>query len=252
MDLTKAQVLITGGSEGIGRALAERFLKEGSRVIVTGRSVDKLEKTAAALPGLEYAVSDIGQASARIALAEYIRHKMPGINILINNAGIQRRTGLAADHAPWSERQQEIDILLAGPVHLNDLLIPLLSKRESLIVNVTSGGAYIPQVFAPLYSACKAALHHYTMVLRHALQKTPCRVVELVPPAVQTALAGPGNTHGADLETFADQVFAMLTASNTKIIGYGPTADIAVSIFGKPQSELMEASAARFPVEQYE
>jgi len=89
-------------------------------------------------------------------------------------------------NATWIERQVEIDILLSGPVHLNHLLIPLLLavNKKALIVNVTSGGAYIPQAFAPMYSACKAALHHYTMTLRHALSATQCKVAELIPPAI--------------------------------------------------------------------
>jgi short-subunit dehydrogenase involved in D-alanine esterification of teichoic acids len=122
---------------------------------------------------------------------------LPGFNVVINNAGIQRRVSLASDTAPWSERQAEIDILLAAPVHLNHLLIPLMlrSKQPALIVNVTSGGAFVPQVFAPVYSACKAALHSYTVTPRHALQGTWLRVVELVPPAVQTGLGDPGATH---------------------------------------------------------
>jgi len=159
------QILITGGSSGIGLGLAERFLKDGARVIITGRDPEKL---AAVHPGLETFVNDISQIQQREALAIHIAKTMPGIDMLINNAGIQRRVALADDQALWPDRQNEIDILLAAPVHLNHLLLPLLlqESKTSTIVNVTSGGGYIPQVFAPLYSACKAALHHYTMSLR--------------------------------------------------------------------------------------
>jgi uncharacterized oxidoreductase len=144
--------------------------------------------------------------------------------VVINNAGIQRRIALAADSAPWSERQKEIDTLLSGPIHLNSLLVPIMLKhaRPGVIVNVTSGGAFIPQVFAPVYSACKAALHSYTVTLRHALQGTPLRVVELIPPAIQTGLAGPGATHGAPLNEFCDAVFSELFA-DSETIGFGPT-----------------------------
>jgi len=91
-------------------------------------------------------------------------------------------------------------------------------------VNVSSGGAFVPQVFAPTYSACKAAIHSYTTVLRHALSGTGCRVVELIPPAVQTALADP--PHGAPLDDFCDAVFAELVRSEASAIGYGPTVGI--------------------------
>ena len=130
--------------------------------------------------------------------------------LLINNAGIQRRVSLASDTASWSEHQAEIDTLLSGPVHLNYLLVPLMlrHRQASLIVNVTSGGAFIPQVFAPIYSACKAAVHSYTVTLRHALRETGVRVVELIPPAVRTALAGPASTHGAPLDEFCELQFS--------------------------------------------
>lgn len=143
---------------------------------------------------------------------------MPDLNILINNAGIQRRISLASDQAEWAERQVEIDILLSAPIHMNYLLIPLLlgADKSGLIVNVTSGGAYIPQVFAPVYSACKAALHSYTMTLRHSLVNTSCRVTEIIPPAVQTALAGPGLNHGVPLDEFCDTVFAALIGGINK------------------------------------
>lgn len=99
MDLKKAQVLITGGSEGIGYGLAARFLAAGSRVLVTGRRKKELEKAALKLPGLQIYVNDIGDSVQRETLAEHIGATMSGLNILINNAGIQRRISLASDQA---------------------------------------------------------------------------------------------------------------------------------------------------------
>jgi uncharacterized oxidoreductase len=253
MDLRNAKVLITGGSDGIGRGLAALFLEVGATVLITGRNPEKLQKTVAELPGLKTFVNDIGVPEERIKLAAYIEVNMPGHNIVINNAGIQRRVGLAAEHAPWSESQQEIDILLGGPIHLNRLLIPTLLANggPSLIVNVTSGGAYIPQVFAPVYSACKAALHSYTITLRHALSATACRVVELIPPAVQTGLASPGAAaHGAPLADFCNTVFPQLLQDGITTVGYGPTVNLVPELSGKLVDEYFEASAARFPVDR--
>jgi uncharacterized oxidoreductase len=253
MDLKKANVLITGGSDGIGKGLAKRFLDAGSKVLITGRNPDRLKQAADENPGLLTFVNDIGDATQRESLAAHIRSHLPDLNILINNAGIQRRIALADDHAPWQERQAEINILLSGPIHLNDLLIPILlnAGQPGMIVNVTSGGAYIPQVFAPVYSACKAALHSYTMTLRHALKDTPCRVIELIPPAVQTSLAGPGMNHGAPLDEFCDKVFKELTGSDKESIGFGPTDNLIQEISGQPLQNLFSGSAARFPVHTY-
>jgi uncharacterized oxidoreductase len=253
MNASLNNVLITGGSNGIGKALAKRFIKAGSRVIVTGRNPETLANAAKEISNLEVFANDIANPREREKLAAYIQQNMPDINILINNAGIQRRIELAADNAPWEERQNEIDILLSAPVHLNHLLIPVLLShgQSSLIVNVSSGGAFIPQVFAPIYSACKAALHSYTLALRHSLSQTNCRVVELIPPAVQTNLAGGNTTHGVTLDEFADNVFAKLTTDGVNEAGYGQTENISVEISGKPHTELFEVSAQRFPVKTY-
>jgi uncharacterized oxidoreductase len=252
MDLKQAQVLITGGSGGIGLGLAIRFMAAGSRVLVTGRNAAKLEKAAQDNPGLLTYVNDIGNPLQREQLAEHMSMVMPKLNVLINNAGFQRRLALAEDIAPWADRQAEIDVLLSGPIHLNHLLIPLIlsQTQPGLIVNVTSGGAYIPQVFAPVYSACKAALHSYTTTLRHALANTHCRVAELIPPAVQTGLAGPGLNHGAPLNEFCDAVFAKLIQEDINV-GFGPSAAIVDDPSAQKLNAMFAASVTRFPVTVY-
>jgi uncharacterized oxidoreductase len=253
MDLTNAEVLITGGSDGIGKGLAARLIAAGCKVMITGRSVAKLKAAAIELPGLLAYSSDIGNPQDREELAVYVNQVLPGLNILVNNAGIQRRTELAAETGGWNERQKEMDILLSGPIHLNHLLIPLMlgNGKNALIVNVTSGGAYIPQAFAPVYSACKAALHHYTITLRHALSATRCRVAELIPPAVQTALTSPGLNHGASIDDFCNYVFTALFMSDQENVGFGPTANLRIEINGQSQDTLFSNSASRFPVDLY-
>lgn len=250
---TQANVLVTGGSSGIGQGLATRFLDAGASVLVTGRDPAKLAAMARTHPGLSTARSDIGKPDDREALARHVREVMPNLNVVINNAGIQRRVGLAEDEAPWAERQAEIDILLAGPIHLNALLLPMMldGGRPGLVVNVTSGGAYIPQPFAPVYAACKAALHSYTVTLRHALRDTPIRMTELIPPAVATGLAGPGNDHGAALDAFCDAVFPRIARGDVAEIGYGPTASEPFRAAQEPYRDMFAASAARFPTAGY-
>ncbi|MGW4196483.1 SDR family NAD(P)-dependent oxidoreductase [Streptomyces sp. NPDC005004] len=221
----KRAVLITGGGSGIGLGLAERHLSAGHRVMITGRSSARLDAVADRLPGVETLTNDIATPEGRQHLADHVRRTMPELDVLINNAGIQRRVGIASDRSPWAEAQNEIDILFAAPVHLGRLLVPhmLAHGRPGVLVNVTSGGAFVPQPFAPLYSAAKAALHSYTVNLRHALNATSVRVVELMPPAVATHLAGPGRVHGVELDEFCDTVFPLLDGSHAEV-GFGPTA----------------------------
>jgi uncharacterized oxidoreductase len=253
IDLRSAHVLITGGSDGIGLGLAIRYMAAGSTVLITSRTREKLDRAAHAYPGLQTIVNNIGIPEEREALAEFVRREHSGLNIIINNAGIQRRIALAKDQGPWSERQREIDILLAGPLHLNHLLIPLVlsHRRPTLIVNITSGGAYVPQPFAPIYSACKAALHSYTVNLRFALAGTSCRVVEVIPPAVRTQLAGPAAVHGAPLDGFCDAIFNALPSNEVDEIGYGVT---ATETFNAPKMlyrEMFQQLSTRFPIGTY-
>ncbi len=115
----------------------------------------------------------------------------------------------------------------------------------------TRFAGHLPQPFAPVYNACKAAVHSYTVNLRFALAGTSCRVVEVIPPAVRTALAGPGATHGVPLDDFCDAVFAGLTESNAEEIGYGMTATEA---FDGPKSlyrAMFKEFSTRFPEKTY-
>ncbi|WP_446041647.1 SDR family NAD(P)-dependent oxidoreductase [Streptomyces sp. SID1121] len=222
---TERTVLITGGGSGIGLGLAERYLAAGHRVMITGRGSARLAAVADRHPGILTFTNDVATPEGREQLADHVRRTLPELDVLINNAGIQRRVGIASDRSPWAEAQNEIDILLAAPVHLGQLLVPhmLAHGRPAVLVNVTSGGAFFPQPFAPLYSAGKAALHSYTVNLRHALKATGIRVVELIPPAVATELAGSGQAHGALPDDFCDSVFPMLDGTHPEV-GYGPTA----------------------------
>jgi uncharacterized oxidoreductase len=222
MDLSGNTVLVTGGATGIGRAIAERFLAAGSRVIVCGRRADRLSELAAARPGIETFVADVATAREREALAARVQQDFPSLNVLVNNAGIQRRTRLLAETANWAERQSEIAINFEAPVHLCSLLMPQLTQHSpSAILNVSSGLAFVPAVFAPVYAATKAALHSFTMSLRFELSQTPTRVIEIVPPAVNTDLGGVGlHTSGAPLDEFADAVMARVAAGELEI-GYG-------------------------------
>ena len=221
MNLSGNTVLVTGGASGIGLALASRFLAGGSKVIVCGRRLAALGEAAAAHPGLVTRACDLARADERESLAEWVVDAFPELNVLVNNAGIQRRFRLT-DPESWETTHHEIAINLDAPVHLGMLLLPHLRARASAaIVNVTSGLAYVPFVAAPVYSATKAALHSYTLSLRHHLADTNVRVIEIVPPAVNTDLGGAGlHTTGEPVEAFADAVMKRVAGGELEI-GYG-------------------------------
>ena len=222
MKLDSSTVLVTGGATGIGFAFAERFAKAGSTVIVCGRREDALREAKTKVPSLHTIRCDVGDEADRVALAKRALAEFPALNVLVNNAGIQRRARFADDAAPWAEREREIAINFAAPAHLTALLVPHLVKQpNAAVVNVTSGLAFVPAVFAPVYCATKAAMHSLTVSLRHDLAKKSVEVVEIIPPAVDTDLGGKGlHTQGVPLAEFADAVWKALERGETEI-GYG-------------------------------
>ena len=218
MELAGNTVLVTGGATGIGFALAERFLAAGSRVIVCGRREEALQAARKALPALETFRGDLSTEAQRRAAAGRVEREFPAVNVLVNNAGIQRRVRLDAAGG-WEEIHSEIAINLEAPIHLSMLLVPHLARRDRpAIVNVGSGLAFVPLASVPIYCATKAAIHSFTLSLRRQLAETPIQVVEVIPPALNTDLGGPGLHAWADpVAPFADAVFAELAAGKEEI-----------------------------------
>jgi len=229
MQLASNTVLITGGASGIGFALAERFLRAGSQVIICGRREEKLEEARAKHPGLKTRVCDLAKETQRTALHKWVTKEFPRLNVLVNNAGIQRRVRLP-EELKWKPTHEEIAINLEAPVHLSALFIPHLKKQEHpSIMNVTSGLSFAPMANVPIYCATKAALHSFTLSLRHQLSSTPIRVIEIIPPAVNTDLGGPGlHTFGLPVEEFVNAVMVGLQEGSPEIAyGYSQRASRA-------------------------
>lgn len=218
MNLTSNTVLITGGASGIGLALAERFLHAGSQVIVCGRREDKLREAKEQHPEIITRVCDVGEEAERVSLYEWAVGKFPRLNILVNNAGIQRRLSLT-DPVDWTQARQEITINFDAPVHLSMLFVRhLLGQPGAAIINVTSGLAFSPLARVPVYCATKAALHSFTLSLRRQLAETSIKVVEIIPPAVNTDLGGVGlHTFGVPLNEFADSAVERLQRGDLEI-----------------------------------
>ncbi len=187
MDLSKNTILITGGTSGIGQALAAQFLTRGNTVIVTGRTEARLAAARAALPGVHTFVCDQADPASIAKLCADVVQAFPGLNVLINNAGIGLKLDLNDERRSLADMEAEIRTNLIGPIQMIQLLLPHLKRQAApVIVNVSSGLAFVPMPLKPIYCATKAALHSYTQSLRVQLTGTPVKVVELAPPAVKT------------------------------------------------------------------
>lgn len=229
MNLSGNTVLVTGGASGIGLALVERFLAKGNDVIVCGRRASKLSELSEKHSEVDTIVCDIADAAAREKLFKDVTDSFPDVNVLVNNAGIQRRVDLTQNE-DWDLTRSEIAINLEAPIHLSRLFAEhLASKEKAAIVNVTSGLSFVPLANVPVYCATKAALHSFTLSLRWQMRETSVQVVEIIPPAVDTDLQAPGlHTFGVNVDEFADHVFAELAAGKTET-AYGTAVTASVS-----------------------
>ncbi|MGP0089999.1 MAG: SDR family oxidoreductase [Xanthobacteraceae bacterium] len=188
MKLEKRTVLITGGTSGIGLELAKQLHRRGNTVIVTGRDQEKLDATRRALPGVHTFKSDVSDPGAIAALHDSVLAQCPALDMLVNNAGIMRNLNLNQDRG-LNDVTREIEINLSGPVRMVQQFLPHLKTRKgALIVNVSSGLAFIPYPASPVYCATKAAIHSFTQSLRVQLDGTGVTVIELAPPPVETPL----------------------------------------------------------------
>lgn len=182
-------ILITGGGSGIGLALAEVLAQAGNQVIICGRRQDRLDQARGRIPGLQTIRCDLADPNQRQRLAERMAKDFPRLNILVNNAGIQRPIDLLAGADQILAGEDEIEVNLKSPILLTAMLIPLLSRQDpAAVVNITSGLGFVPLVAVPIYCATKAAMHSYSLSLRHQLRQTTIRVFEVVPPTVDTEL----------------------------------------------------------------
>jgi uncharacterized oxidoreductase len=215
MKMNGNTILITGGGSGIGRALAHRFHDAGNHVIVAGRRQAALDEAIAGRERMTAYAVDIDDAAALAAFAEAVVREHPALNVLINNAGIMRSEELTVPGVADAEAMVATNLL--GPIRMTDALIGHLANRAaSVIVNVTSGLAFVPLATTPTYSATKAALHSWTVSLRHQLAGK-VEVLELIPPAVQTDLT-PGQATRADylpLDDYIDEVMQLWSAQPT-------------------------------------
>lgn len=194
MQMTGNTILITGGSSGIGRALAEALHKEGNQVIVTGRRRALLDEVTAANPGMKSAVVDVQEIGGLDAFAARMVRDFPALNVLINNAGIMKPENLG-EGGDFADVEATVATNLLAPLRLTAALLPHLKQQpRATVMTVSSGLAFLPLALTPTYCATKAGIHSWTQSLRYQLRGTSVEVKELIPPYVQTELMGPHQT----------------------------------------------------------
>lgn len=195
MELRHARVLISGGTTGIGLAMASAFAGAGAEVLVCGRDPDRLADAGGSL-GVRGIACDVTRPDDVDRLVMTVRGELGGLEVLVNNAGIQR--GFDVMGAPaLADAEAEVATNLVAPLRLTCATLPLLlASDRAAIVNVTSALAIAPKKSAPMYCATKAALRSLTRTLSYQLRETAVQVMEVVPPLVATAMTA-GRDDGA-------------------------------------------------------
>lgn len=218
MRLRGKTVLITGGTSGIGLELARQLIQRGNTVAVTGRDRRKLDEAKRGLPALHIYESDVADATAIASLHARVLVDLPALDTLVNNAGLMRNLDLN-EARDAMDVTREIDVLLRGPIQMTQQFLPQLRSREdALIVNVSSGLAFIPLAISPVYSAAKGGLHAFTQCLRMQLAGSSVRVVELAPPPTETPLLRDmKGEQGMEVKVLVERAIAGIERGKTEI-----------------------------------
>jgi uncharacterized oxidoreductase len=215
-------ILVTGGTRGLGLALAKSFLRRGHRVAVCGRSAAGAELVRQNNPEIFALQADIGGRQGRANLIADCEALLGRIDILVNNAALCRvhdflRQGLPAD--------DEIAANFTAPVELcRALLARPPGGRPRAIANISTGGAFLPLTVLPVYSATKAALHSFSQSLRRQLWPLGITVTEVFPPTMDTTLIQEIELSGVQpqnveaIEGFADRAVSGILAGKNVVI----------------------------------
>lgn len=185
MQVSEKTILLTGGTNGIGREMADQLKAKGATVITTGRNAGRV--AAMREKGFEVIEADLSDGTGVDALVAAVEGK--DIDVLINNAGQLADHDFRASPPDADVSDAAIYTNLSAPIRMIvGLMDGLKARPEAAIVNVTSGLAISPAAGSPVYCATKSGLRFYTLGLREQLKDTSIHVIEALPPVVDTQM----------------------------------------------------------------
>lgn len=201
MNITGKRVLITGGSSGIGLALAEVLLAKGAKVAISGRRPEVVAEAVRSLRNgdgeIHGIVADVTTAEGRAATLERSLAALGGLDVLVNNAGGVRAGRL--ENTDEADLLAMIEVGLTAPILLTRAALPALRKsRDAVVVNISSGIALVGAPFYATYAAVKAGLAHFGEALRRELKGEGVHVLTVYPGATDTPMMA-SNRAGPEL-----------------------------------------------------
>lgn len=187
MKLSGNTILITGGSSGIGLELSKQLLKSNNKIIICGKTKEKLHEVKKTYPEIAIFQCDISDEEQCFNLANWIKENHSDLNVLINNAAIVHISQFMDDDDIIKKGELEMKTNFFGPLRLIKLLSPIIeSNNNPTLINITTGLVYVPRADYPFYNSTKSALHSFTQTLRIQLSKTNFKIIEVMFPAVNT------------------------------------------------------------------
>lgn len=213
MKTTGNTVFISGGSAGIGLAIAKKLSEAGNKIIINGRSEERLQKALSELKNTVAIQGDLSIEADRIRISQELKENHPEINVIINNAGVAFTYLLNETLNAHEKAAIEMNTNYFSVIHFTELLLPhLQQKAEAAIVNVSSIVVFGSYKVLPTYGAAKAALHSYTTALRSTYEEEKnLQIYEVYPPLVNTEFsAAIGGANGIPPQEVADELFLAL------------------------------------------
>ena len=174
MKLVNKTALITGGSNGIGKSIAQRFLKEGAKVIVFDIAKPDYE--------VEFYRVDISKEEQ----IEKAFVQIEQLDILVNNAGVYFRAPV--EKTSKEQLDKIIDINLKGTYLVSKHAIPLIRKTKGTIINIASGLGIVPEPESPAYCSTKAAIIMLTKCMAQQYAPEGLRVNAILPGPIDTPM----------------------------------------------------------------
>ncbi|WP_029284908.1 SDR family oxidoreductase [Pedobacter sp. R20-19] len=221
MKTTGNTIFISGGSAGIGLAIAKKFNEAGNKIIINGRSEERLLSALRELNNAVAIQGDLSIQADRNRIAAELKNNHPDLNIVINNAGAAFMNDLSDQNNHAAEKAyQEINTNYISTVDFTALTLPLLLQQDdAAIMNVSSITVFRSNKYLPTYSASKAALHNYTQGLRDTFSETAqLNVYELYPPLVNTEFSAEiGGANGIPPSEVADELFAAMEKNQFEV-----------------------------------
>ena len=179
--------IVTGGGSGIGRGIAILFAKEGSDVVIIGRTEESLKETCKSNPEkITYIVGDITKEESIKNLIEYVTKKFGKLDILVNNAGFCIGENLVS--LKISSYDKTFDLNVRALVNMTINCLPLIIKSKGNILNISSISSQINPPQMSMYAGTKGAIDSFTKCWAKELAKDNVRVNAIAPGAIETEI----------------------------------------------------------------